>query len=133
LNRSILIDTSAWIDALRKDGDPDIRAAVKGLTADGDAVLCDMVRLELWNGAHGKAERQTLTELEKELECVPTSTEVWKTAIELAGACRRKGITAPATDLLIAACAEHHGLDLLHHDTHFDQIANAVGTGKPKS
>jgi predicted nucleic acid-binding protein len=29
--------------------------------------------------------------------------------------------------LLIAACAEHHGLGLLHHDTHFDQITHAAG------
>jgi hypothetical protein len=123
----VLVDTSAWIDALRKDGDPDIRSAVKGLTADGDAVLCDMVRLELWNSARGTAERRFLAGLEKELECVPTSAEVWQTAIKLADACRRQGLTVPATDLLIAACAEHHGLGLLHHDTHFDQITHAAG------
>ena len=130
MNQPILVDTSAWIDALRKDGDRDIRSTVTGLTADGAAVLCDMVRLELWNGARGNAERQLLAELEKELECVPTTIEVWQTAIDLADACRRKGITAPATDLLIAACADHHGLGLFHHDTHFDQISQAADKGK---
>ncbi|TNF76136.1 MAG: PIN domain nuclease [Acidobacteria bacterium] len=127
MSQPVLVDTSAWIDALRKDGDPEVLAAVKSLTADGAAVLCDMVRLELWNGARGKAERQFLAGLDKELECFPTTAEVWQTAIDLADACRRRGITVPTTDLLIAACAEHHGLGLLHHDTHFDQISKATG------
>ena len=129
MSQPILVDTSAWIDALRKDGDPEVLAAVKSLTADGAAVLCDMVRLELWNGAHGKAERKFLAGLERELECAPTTVEVWQTAIDLADVCRRKGVTVPATDLLIAACAELHGLGLLHNDTHFDQIAAAAGKG----
>ena len=129
VSQSVLVDTSAWIDALRKDGDPETRAAVTALTADGTAALCDMVRLELWNGARGRAERQFLAGLEKELNCFPTTAEVWQTAIDLADACRRKGITVPATDLLIAACAEHHGLGLFHHDVHFDQIAAAAGKG----
>ena len=124
----VLVDTSAWIDALRSDGDERIRETVARVTADGIAVLCDLVRLELWNGARGTAEKRMLEELEKELECLPTTAEVWQTAIALARACRTKGWTVPATDLLIAACAEHHSVDLLHHDAHFDQIVRATGS-----
>jgi len=121
----VLVDTSAWIDALREDGDPQVRSAVKELTSDGLAVLCDVVRLELWNGAGGSAEVRMLRELERELECVPTTDEVWRRAIELARACRSRGLSVPAVDLLVAACADGHGLDLLHHDAHFDSIAQA--------
>ena len=121
----MLVDTSAWIDALKRDGDREVRAAVRGVMTDGTAVLCDMVRVELWNGARGKAEQNMLRELDKELECVTTSPEVWEAAVELARVCRRKGVTLPATDLLIAACADHHGLGLLPHDRHFDEIARA--------
>ena len=122
----ILIDTSAWIDAFRKDGDQEIRRSVRGITAEGRAVLCDMVRVELWNGAGGTAERKMLRELEKNLECLPTSSEVWSCAIDLARSCRRRGLTIPATDLVIAACASHHEVGLLHHDTHFDQIRDIL-------
>ena len=121
----VLVDTSAWIDALRKDGDREVRVAVHGVMADGTAVLCDMVRVELWNGARGRAEQDMLRELDKELECVTTSPQVWEAAVELARACGRKGVTLPATDLLIAACADYHSLGLLHHDRHFDEIARA--------
>jgi predicted nucleic acid-binding protein len=89
---------------------------------EGQAVLCDMVRLELWNGARGTAEHRMLRDLERELESVPTSSEVWDLATDLGRNCRRKGLTIPAADLLIAACARHHRLGVVHADRHFDEI-----------
>ncbi|MEO6192847.1 MAG: PIN domain-containing protein [Thermoanaerobaculia bacterium] len=123
----ILVDTSAWIDALRRDGDPDVRASVSAATAEGRAVFCDLVLLELWNGAHGPSEQRVLRELERDIEKVPTPPAVWEAAFELARACRKAGVTAPATDVLIAACAEYHKLEILHHDAHFNYIARARG------
>jgi predicted nucleic acid-binding protein len=127
-----LVDTSAWIDALRQDGDRAIASTVKELTADGQAVLCDVVRLELWNGAGGGAEAKLLRELERELVCVPTTAEVWARARDLARLCRAKGLIVPATDLLVAACADEHDLDLVHHDSHFDQIRRADTAAKKR-
>jgi predicted nucleic acid-binding protein len=121
-----LVDTSAWIDSLRQDGNREIASTVKELAADGQAVLCEIVRLELWNGAGGDAEMRLLRGLERDLVCVPTTNEVWARARDLARLCRAKGLTVPATDLLVAACAAEHGLDLVHHDTHFDQIRRAA-------
>ena len=118
-----LVDTSAWIETLRNDGDPDLRARIFKLTTEGESVLCDMVLLELWNGARGVAEHRMLRDLRNELEIVPTTAEVWDLASDLAQQCRRSGFTIPATDLLIAACAKHHNLQLVHVDHHFDQIA----------
>ena len=122
-----LVDTSAWIDALRRDGDERIGAAVRELTADGEAVLCDFVLLELWNGAGGDAETRLLAELERELECVPTTPEVWRRARLMARDARAKGLTIPAADLLIAACAREHDLALVHHDAHFDRLRTTSG------
>lgn len=86
-------------------------------------MLCDLVLLELWNGAHGSSEQRLLRELERDLEKVPTPSAVWEEASNLARSCRKAGVSAPATDLLIAACAEHYGLEILHRDAHFDHIA----------
>ena len=87
------------------------------------AVLCDLVRLELWNGASGSRDHRLLREMEQQLETVPTPPEVWALARELTRLARSKGLTVPAADLVIAACAEHHQLGLVHHDGHFDQLA----------
>ena len=62
----VLVDTSAWIDALRTDGDPAVRAEVRSLVSQGAALFCDMVLLELWNGARGEAEVRLLADLERD-------------------------------------------------------------------
>lgn len=124
--KRVLIDTSAWIEALRPEGDETVRREVRSLLEDGVAVFCDLVLLELWNGARGARERQYLEQLERELPTLPTTGEVWERSRDLARRCRRKGLTIPATDLLIAACAEHHGSPLLHRDDHLDLIRETM-------
>jgi predicted nucleic acid-binding protein len=86
-----------------------------------------MVRVELWNGARSTKDHRLLREMEEHLETVPTTPEVWDLARELARLARSKGITVPAADLIIAACAEHHRLGLIHHDTHFDHLMKLRG------
>lgn len=122
----VLVDTSAWVEALRRDGNGAIRDAVGAATRDGRVVFCEMVLLELWNGARGDAERRVLRALESDLVTLPTTPDVWRLAREMGEACRRQGITVPATDLLIAAFAQHHALDLLHNDRHFPLIASVT-------
>lgn len=119
----ILVDTSAWIHALRRSGDPEVRSAVKAAMTEARAVFCDMVLLELWNGAQGSREKRLLRELERDLEKVSSPPAVWEIAVGLARLCREGGLSVPASDLFIAACAQHHDLRLLHCDDHFDRIA----------
>ena len=74
-----MIDTSSWIDAMRRDGDPEIKARVVALVREGTAAWCDIVRLELWNGLRGTAERKQMEELEVDVINLPTSDAVWET------------------------------------------------------
>lgn len=121
-NKKILIDTSCWIEALRKNGDTSVREQVKKIILNDLAVSCDFVLLELWNGARGEHERRVLKEYESVIPCLPTTQEVWDRAKELAIRLRASGATIPASDLLIAASALHHEVELLHRDTHFEKI-----------
>lgn len=122
-SRRFLVDTSAWIETLRRSGDPAVRAKVSALTVDDRVVLCDQVRLELWNGARSAADQRMLRNLEQQLEIVPTSPEVWTLACDYARAARDHGLTLPAADILIAACANYHDLGLVHQDAHFERLA----------
>lgn len=123
----VLVDTSAWIHFLRPDGDVAVRARVEGVLREGTARLCPLVRLELWNGAGGERERKVLREFERLIPELGITSEVWADACELARRCRVAGVTVPATDLLIAACAYRHGAELEHEDSDFDAIAKAAG------
>jgi predicted nucleic acid-binding protein len=82
-----------------------------------------MVRLELWNGARGDREKKVLREFERLLPELEIDVDVWEVAYELARRARASGVTVPATDLLIAACAKRHGAELEHSDSDFAQLA----------
>ncbi len=121
-NEVTLVDTSSWIEALRSKGEENIRERVKLLLIDGLAAWCDMVALELWNGARGDYEKKRLADLEKDIICLPTTDEVWSGARELARKSRQAGHTMPPADLIIASCALFHGVEIEYCDTHFEII-----------
>jgi predicted nucleic acid-binding protein len=128
----VLIDTSAWVHFLRPDGDADVRQRVEVALRAGLARWCPIVRLELWNGAGGDRERKLLREFERVVPELPLTPEVWTHAYTLARSCRAAGASVPASDLLIMACAHHHGTDLIHADADFDQIVDtASGETRP--
>ena len=118
-----LVDTSAWIEQLRRNRDEVVRCRVEGLLRNGEAAWCPLVRLELWNAARGAREQRVLREMEGELPTLEVTPAVWDLACRLGATARANGLTVPASDLLVAACARHHDIDLEHADAHFDMIA----------
>ncbi len=82
-----------------------------------------MVRLELWNGARGEREKTVLREFERLVPELATSPAVWEDAFALSRRCRAAGVTVPSTDVLIYACATHHGAEIEHSDSDFTAIS----------
>ncbi len=117
-----LIDTSSWIEAFRTTGDQVVRQRVENLMLEGKAAWCEMVSLELWNGAKGNAERKMLSELEREMIVLTTTSKVWGLAKNLAQKCRKSGKTIPSTDLLIVSCGLVNEVSIESQDKHFDII-----------
>jgi predicted nucleic acid-binding protein len=116
-----LVDASSWIEFLRGRGSEPSRR-VRGLLAEGNAAWCDLTLVELWNGAQGRAEKAALEEMELELTLYPINEPVWAKSRLLARRCREKGVTVTSADIVIAACAAHHGLRLEYCDAYFDKI-----------
>lgn len=61
------------------------------------------------------------------LELLPADGDVWDVAYGAGFDLRRKGVTVPTVDLIIAAVAKVNGCALLHHDGHFRLIAKQMG------
>ena len=116
-----LVDTSAWVEYLRSR-QSEVAAKVESLLLSDEAALCEMVMLELWNGARGQEEKRKLTELSSAALYLEINAEVWKLAHRLATLCRDHGNTIPATDILVAACAVYHTVEMEHKDSHLDII-----------
>ena len=73
-----LVDTSSWIQYLRRDGEAEMKEKVRSLLLDGAAVLCPVVIAELWMGAGSKKDQDDLTDLSAVLRSLPISEEVWE-------------------------------------------------------
>ena len=108
---------------LRPQGDPVVRRRVEAALTAGRACWCPLVQLELWNGARGQQERKVLRDFARTLPELPIDDGVWQAAYDLARRARSRGVTVPATDVVIAACARHHGVALESADTDFDLLA----------
>lgn len=118
-----LVDTSVWIWALRPDGVAAIRQRVGEILAERNGATTPMVLLELLSGARNEKEYRELLEELSALQQLPVSEAVWTRSYQSAFDLRRRGVTAPSTDVLIAAVAQEHQVTLLHADRHFDLIA----------
>ncbi len=116
-----LIDTSSWVEYFR-ERESESGDNVEVLVLSGEAAWCDITLVELWHGVRGAKEKRELAEMENEVELIPVNATVWRLSSKLALRCREKGITVPISDIVTAACAVAHGLELEHCDKHFNDL-----------
>jgi predicted nucleic acid-binding protein len=118
----VLVDSSAWIEALRRNGDLHVKLALENLLEAYEAQWCAPVRLEVLGGAR-KEERLRLGRHFSVIPYRPACGEDWDRAIALAWRLRDGGLTVPWLDVLIAAIAIHDDVRLYAVDKHFPAIA----------
>ncbi len=118
----VLVDSSAWIESLRRDGDMSVKLAVEGLLEAYEAQWCSPVRLEVLGGAR-KDER---TQLSRQFSVIPyrlCKEGDWERAVALAWKLRGEGLNIPWLDVLIASIAIHDKIRLYAIDRHFREVA----------
>ncbi|MDQ3458556.1 MAG: PIN domain-containing protein [Deinococcota bacterium] len=113
-----LIDTSAWIDFFQNR--QPVANVVDAALADGSAAICGMVELEVRQGLR-RGEEDVLLLLQSTVRLETGEEDFARTGDTLADL-RRKGITLPATDGLIAQIALKYQVPLLENDKHFGSI-----------
>jgi hypothetical protein len=118
----ILIDTSAWIASFKKTGNDELKEFMKQTIVSGLAVTTPVVILELLQGCRSVGERDALKIKLESLDILSITLPVWEQAYELGFSLRRKGLTIPTVDLIIAALAIENKSMLLHHDEHYEMI-----------
>ena len=117
-----LIDTSAWIEFLRKTGS---RTNVEvRRTLNIDAQICDVIRMEILAGARDQQHVNQLEKLLARAKTIRTEPVDYDNAASIYRACRKLGVTVRAQiDCLIAAIAIRTNTRIIHHDSDFDAIA----------
>ncbi len=119
----VLIDTSAWIFALKKNFHPFIKERIEKILTESDVAINGIIELELLGGTRTEKEYDRLKSRLDALYCIDTTKSLWDEASKLAFDLKRKGTNVPYTDILIAASAIQERAVLLHADSHFDTIA----------
>ena len=125
----ILLETSALIEAWRKNGRGDAKARVESALRSGKAALCQPVILELSAGLKKPEEFKLLQDYLDVLPLLPITDEVWHLAANRARLFRTKGLTVSNFDTLIFATAEHHDANIVTIDRHFAQMRDVLRDG----
>ncbi|MBF0520355.1 MAG: PIN domain-containing protein [Nitrospirae bacterium] len=118
--RSVLIDTSAWVEFFR--GTSKTADTVTKLIETGKALICGVVYYELMQGAKSAVESLQLCGVLSALPYIEMTSDLWTKAGNISAGLRLKGVTIPMSDLLIAAIALEHDMEVLTLDTHFASI-----------
>ncbi|MBM3833813.1 MAG: PIN domain nuclease [Verrucomicrobia bacterium] len=118
----VLVDSSVWIEAGRRDGKLEVKVALEALLEEYDAVWCGLVKLEVLGAARSE-ERKRLDAYFECIPCKPMPEVGWEFATQCARRLRDRGLTIPATDILIASLAVTWQCRVYAIDQHFDLMA----------
>ena len=123
-----LVDTSAWVEFLRRQGDAQVKHTIaRLLQADQAAYTCP-IRFELLSGAksHEENDLEQALSLSQNYQFEPDD---WRQAALLERRLRAKGLTIPRNDLFVAVVAIRVRMPVVCRDKHFDAIKKIVAEG----
>jgi tRNA(fMet)-specific endonuclease VapC len=119
----ILIDTSAWIDYLHdEDLVSPVGKEVDALIAERRVVITGVVVAEVLQGALDEQDYEKLHRTVGRLPFLEADKDTWISAGRLSYELKRKGLTTPLSDLLIAAAAMAGGHEIYATDPHFGRV-----------
>lgn len=124
LTTPLIVDKSAWVRAT----EPAYASGWNALSAADRLRLCDVTILEVLVSARSASDAR---ELERGLDAFPRvrmdATTFGAARAALRELAARGAHRLPVPDVLIAACAQQHGVGVLHLDRHFDVLAAHMG------
>ena len=121
---SIMLDTSVWIDALRGKT-PQSIAVTQALLNDDRIFTCGPVLFEIKRGLR-PPDRKKILPLFDALIRLSVDESIWDAAGDLDASLRKKGITIPPMDAIIAQVCLHHEVSLFTLDEHFHSIPGLI-------
>jgi predicted nucleic acid-binding protein len=122
----VLVDSSIWIEAARRQGDLATKVALRALLDEYEAAWCSPVKLEVLGGAR-REERRALEMFFGVIPYVECRDAEWDAAKALAWRARDAAHTLPWNDFLISATAASRGWRLYGRDAHFATLAGLGG------
>ena len=109
----------------RSETRAEVRDILEPLLVAGEIATCGIVDLELLYSARDRATYRALVEALRGMPRVTVDDAAVNRALAVQAmlAERSQHRAVPLPDLLVAACAEHAALTVLHYDADFERIA----------
>jgi predicted nucleic acid-binding protein len=126
---TLLVDTSVWSLALRRDSPPalaEVDRLRQALESGEEICSTGLILQELLQGFRGPKARTAIVDRFETLPLIAPSRRDHINAADLRTSCRRRGIQVGTIDALIAQLCIRHELTLLSTDRDFTQIAAIV-------
>ena len=126
---SLLVDTSVWSLAFRRDGQPGmpevvaLRAALQGAE---QVLTTGLVLQEVLQGFAGPKNREQLVERLSALAFLQPDKQDHIAAAEIRNVCRRRGIQIGTIDALLVQLCQRYELTLLTTDKDFQAASQLV-------
>lgn len=122
----VIIDTSAWIEFFRRNGNPSVKLAMRALVEELEATLCGPVEMEFLGGARPHERRRIQSRFDI-LPYLNNDQKIWREAATHYATLRKWGVTVPWNDVLIATLALNRGCRAYAVDQHFEAMAEHLG------
>ncbi|MFN3740321.1 MAG: PIN domain-containing protein [Thermodesulfovibrionales bacterium] len=113
----VLADTSVWIEFFKSDSE--IGDQLEALLKGNSVWTCGITIFELLQGVKSDSEKKTILEILSALPYVEMSLKIWHKAAEISVSLKKKGLTLPLSDILIASIAIENNLSIFTLDKHF--------------
>jgi tRNA(fMet)-specific endonuclease VapC len=117
----ILIDTSVLVRYLRTAS-----PAIREVLASTDCAICGVTRAEILHGARTFQDAKNLAEALNTFIQVPIDQATWDHLGHHLASLRAKGLPMPFQDVLLAAVAIDHNVELWSYDAHFKAIQGVL-------
>lgn len=127
---SILVDTSVWSLAFRRDRPqdrPEVDELVRALGGTDIVVTTGLILQELLQGFVPDRARQQVLDHFASVPLIQPDRDDHVAAADLRNTCRKSGIQFGTIDALIAQLAIRHGHALLTTDRDFEHAAPHIG------
>lgn len=127
---SLLVDTSVWSLALRRDrahDSPEVDELLRTLAGNDIVVTTGIILQELLQGFVPERARAQIVERFAHVPLLMPDREDHVAAADLRNACRRAGVQIGTVDALIAQLAIRHDHVLLSADHDFHHAAPHIG------
>jgi predicted nucleic acid-binding protein len=129
---NILVDTSVWSSALRRDtpaASREVKRLKTALNGEDAIFTTGLILQELLQGFSGPKSRTKILETFASLPLIIPDREDHIDAAALKIRLRQKGVQAGTIDVLLAQLCIRHGLSMLSSDTDFTHMARFVPLG----